>query len=54
MKLLRTYFLQRRQGRGSDPALTKAVVHHLPEVMFPRMCIVPNCGKLQNEISSRV
>lgn len=39
---------------GREKALTKVVVQHLPEVMFPRMYIIRNSEKLQNGISSRV
>jgi hypothetical protein len=53
-KILRPCLLQCRKGRESDAALKKVVVQHLPEVVFPRMYIIRNTEKLQNELSSRV
>lgn len=52
MELISTYVLQRRKGKGSITALSTIAVHLIPEAMLPRMDIIPNSEKLQNEISS--
>jgi hypothetical protein len=42
MKFICTYSRQCRKETGNDILLRKAIVHLLPEVMFPHMYITPN------------